>query len=60
MRALLVMLSLAVSSGAVEAECVDVKYYTAHCLDLALLHCTDTKSSFVHQVTPAAQSPTRF
>jgi hypothetical protein len=31
MRALLVMFI-----GAAEAECVDVKYYTAHCLDLAL------------------------
>jgi KTSC domain len=50
MRALLVMLSLAVCAGAAEAECVDVKYYTAQCLDLALLDCTDTESSFVHQV----------
>jgi hypothetical protein len=50
MRALLVMLSLVVCSDAAEAECVDVKYYTAQCLDLALFDCTETKSSFVHQV----------
>ena len=37
-RALLVMSSLAACAG------------TAECLDLALLDCTDTESSFVHQV----------
>jgi hypothetical protein len=55
MRALLVLLSLVVCTGAAEAECVDVKYYTAQCLDLALLDCTETKSSFVHQVCYDAQ-----
>ena len=50
MRTLLAVLSLAVSIGTAEADCVEVKYYAGRCLDLARLNCTNTKSSFVHQV----------
>ena len=42
-------LFLCISTSA-QAQCVKVKYYVGSCLDLALLDCSDTKSSFVHQV----------
>jgi hypothetical protein len=44
------MLSFALSISVANAGCVEVKYYPGRCLDLAALDCTDTKSSFVHQV----------
>jgi hypothetical protein len=38
------------SLASAQAECVRVKYYPGDCLDLTTFACTDTKSSFVHQV----------
>jgi hypothetical protein len=38
-------------SNSAAAECVKVKYYPGDCLDLDHVRpCTETKSSFVHQV----------
>jgi hypothetical protein len=56
MRLLLAMFSFAIGISTAEAACVEVKYYTGRCLDLAQLDCTDTKSSFVHQVCYDAQN----
>jgi hypothetical protein len=44
-----VMLLVCISTSA-QAQCVKVKYYPGDCIDLAQFRCTDTKSSFVHQV----------